>query len=491
MSARARALTLCIVLPLAAVAPAGGEPPDAGVSEARSSHPLRLEEVLASVQAHFPLLRAAEAELAIARGARKEAEGAFDTRLGAAGDFRPLGYYENRSGGATFEQPTRLWGARFFGGYRIGRGDFPSYDGDRKTDAGGEIRGGVEIPLLRGGPTDEARVQLWQAEIDEELAGPQIALERIEVELEAASAYWRWVANGRSVVVTDRLLRVAEARQAQFEGRVARGALAPIDLVDNERLVVDRRIRLRGSERDLEQASIGLSLYWRDANGAPRVPGRDRIPPEFPRELMVSDTRFEADVAQARERHPLVRRLAFERERVERERDLARNELLPALDLRIEGSKDYGDPSQGISSEGIVSSDPRGEAEFQALLRFEIPVQRREARGRLVQATARLSRIDNELRFARERIEAEVRQAMAGLAAAYAQTGEARRNLELALELQGAEERKLLLGTSNLINVNIREVQAAEAGLALIETQADFFRALAEYGAATASSPGR
>lgn len=60
----------------------------------------------------------------------------------------------------------------------------------------------------------------------------------------------------------------------------------------------------------------------------------------------------------------------------------------------------------------------------------------------------------------------------------------ARRNRELAQELRRAEERKLFLGTSNLINVNIREVQAFDAASTLIAAQADYFRARAKYRAA-------
>ena len=54
----------------------------------------------------------------------------------------------------------------------------------------------------------------------------------------------------------------------------------------------------------------------------------------------------------------------------------------------------------------------------------------------------------------------------------------------LAQRLRKAEERKLLLGTSNLINVNIRELQAFDAASTVIAAQADYFRALANFRAA-------
>jgi outer membrane protein TolC len=59
----------------------------------------------------------------------------------------------------------------------------------------------------------------------------------------------------------------------------------------------------------------------------------------------------------------------------------------------------------------------------------------------------------------------------------------------LAEKLRRAEERKLSLGLSNLIDVNIRELQAASAAQALIEAQAGYFLALADYEAAAAHPP--
>ena len=70
--------------------------------------------------------------------------------------------------------------------------------------------------------------------------------------------------------------------------------------------------------------------------------------------------------------------------------------------------------------------------------------------------------------------------------AAYDRTVAARRNRALAERLRLAEERKLSLGTSNLIDVNIRELQAASAALQLIEAQADYFLPRADSDAASA-----
>ncbi len=457
-----------------------------------SADPITLEEVLASVEAHYPLLRIAEAARDVAAGDLQSARGSFDTRLVGEADLRPLGFYENYSGNTGIEQPTQLWGAEFFAGYRIGRGataSFPSYDGGRQTKGNGEWRGGFELPLFRGRAIDEPRAELRRAELALDQVDPEITLQRIDFERQAALSYWSWVASGLGVDVSQRLVDVAAARQSQLEGRVRRGAVPRIDLTDNERLVVDRTISLRGAERDAEQAAISLSLFLRDGAGNPLIPGRDRLPSGFPTEQALGPDQLALDLERAAARHPELRALAFEVDQLDVELALARNDVLPEVDLRVEASQDYGSTTPGLGAEGPLSPDPKGSTELKAQVKLAFPIQRREARGRVVAASAKLQRIEARLRFARDRIEADIRRASAALEAAFAQAQAARRNLELARELQRAEERKLSLGNSNLIDVNIRELQAADAERALISTLADYHKARASYRAAVAVGP--
>jgi len=85
---------------------------------------------------------------------------------------------------------------------------------------------------------------------------------------------------------------------------------------------------------------------------------------------------------------------------------------------------------------------------------------------------------------------AEALQAVEELEAAYVQTGQARENLELAEQLRAAEARKLELGLTNLIDLNIREVQAATAARQLVDAQHAYFRAWADYTARIAGPQG-
>lgn len=447
---------------------------------------IHVEDVEASARAFFPLLQAFRLESEARQSAVTGAAGAFDTKLSASGDVQALGFYENRAGAAKIDQPTRLWGSRFYGGYRYGEGDFASYDGKELTDSSGEVQVGLEIPLLRGGAIDQRRAKLQKAQLDESSFNPELELERIKTTRDARMAYWEWVATGKVVEVARGLLEVAEARQSQIERRVNKGQEAEINLSDNQRLVLERRAKLRGAERDFRQAAIFLSLYLRDSEGNPRRIDETGLPPGFPSEELMAARAIESDLKRARETHPLLRKVAIEREKLEVEYRLARNTLLPALDLAVEGSRDFGRSRAGIDEVGKLSAESRSATELGVRVGIEIPLQQRKARGRTGVAKVRLEQIKRRIQMLRDRVEVRALQSLEALEAAYDQTRQARDNSRLAEQLRTAESRKLGAGLSNLIDVNIREVQAASAAENLVRAQRDFFRARAEYEASVA-----
>ncbi|MCR9094911.1 MAG: TolC family protein [bacterium] len=476
-------------LPFAAESPTGSDGMVVTSAAPPAEDSLLLEAVLESASLHFPSLQALQAELDLRAAQLQSSRGAFDVRLGVEGELRPEGFYERDTLGVDLEAPTRLWGTTFSGGYRIGDGDAASYDAGALTDDDGEFSVGVEIPLLRGGWTDKERTRIAKAEIDLRSLSPEAQLRWISVVRDASLAYWNWVAAGRRLGIAERLLSVAEERQSQIERRVRAGAEPEIDLVDNGRLIVERRARLRRAVQDFEQASITLSLYRRDDFGSPSVPGRSALPPLFPAELLPPDARIRSDLEHAGADHPRLRQLDLAREKLMAELGLARNELLPELDFEVKGSQDMGRNRAGIDEIGSLSQDSRDSTEIMAKLRLSLPLQMRDARGRATAAQARVSRLEAEARLARDRILAEVYRALAGLRAALDQTEQARENVRLAQQLRDAESRRFALGLSNLIDVNIREIQAATASQELVDAQAAFFRSLATYVARVGRPP--
>ena len=104
----------------------------------------------------------------------------------------------------------------------------------------------------------------------------------------------------------------------------------------------------------------------------------------------------------------------------------------------------------------------------------------RKARGQYRAAKAELARIDAELRFIRDRIAAEVRDAHSAVAAAYQQARLAGEQVDLVRELAHAELRRFELGAGDLLLVNLRELAVADAARAQVEALARYFEARAK-----------
>lgn len=449
--------------------------------------PLTLEEVLDSVERHHPALIAADARIQAAEGARLAAEGAFDLMLGSRAFGTFFGYYEYGRLDLSLTQPTPFWGATFFGGWRIGRGfnrgGIPDYYRYDETLDAGELRLGATVPLWRDGPIDSRRATLWRAEHGVTAAREERDARRLRIMLAATEAYVRWVAAGRRYLIAAELLRIAEERDAQIEARARAGAIPSIEHLENRRAVLERRQALVVARRALEQRAIALSLYLRGDDGAPLEPPAARVPGDVPR-WPVALASESVDVEGAFGARPELRRFAAQRRALEVSRDLADNQLSPRIDLRVAGSMDLG---------GAGVSDPERAYEIQrrleppqleGLLTVELPLQFREARGRIEQARADLGAIDAETELARDQIRLETRDARSAVSAALEAVRFAAESETVARAVAEAERVRFESGATSLLIVNLREAAAATAAQAHVDARAELAIAVAWHAAA-------
>lgn len=436
--------------------------------------PLELTEVLESVRNRYPPMLAALLEEDIANGRLLSAQGGFDFNIVAKSTLDALGFYRFSDTSIGLEQPTALGGLALLGGYKVSTGTLPVYDGDKKTNEAGELSAGFRLPLLQGMAIDRRRAALSQAQIDQALADPVILRQRLDFLRVAARAYWNWVAAGKRLEIAEDLLRIALERDAAIARRVERGDLPGIDRLDNERLVVQRRTFVIAAERRFEQAAIELSLYYRDLNDEPVVAKRDRLPTTFPGYPSPEPQTFDTDVRSAFDLRPEVRRLQLLADRAGIDLDLAENQTLPGLDLTVLGTAPLDD----------APYKDKKDFDVKATLEFKMPVQRRDAFGRADVARTQIQRIQFEAQFARDRIRAEIGDALSARVAAFRQITEFQRNLELARRLEQAERRSFDLGRSNLIFVNLREQATADAAALEVDAIAEYLRTLADYAVA-------
>lgn len=452
---------------------------DARVATAPTA--LTLDAVLNSVERHFPLLLSALQAREIAAGERLTAEGGFDLDWKGAVKAKPQGYYRNNRLDTVLEQPTPLWGTTVFSGYRWGQGDFPTYD-EEQTDRGGEFRTGVKVPILQNGLIDERRADLRRAKINQAVAEQTIDQKRIAFIQKSSQAYWKWVAAGHKLDVARALLRIAQERDTGLAALVAKGAIPQMERTDNERLIVQRQAFVTAFQRALEQAAIDLSLYTRDETGNPAIPDPARLPTQFPEPVAPEAEALQSDTDLALSMRPEVWELELQRRRTLVDLQVAENKLLPKTDVTLAGSQDYGQATPKMD---------KSQFEFEAKVEFELPLQLREARGKVRSTRAKLAKILADLKFARDRVTADVQDAMSALVAAHQRLGQARESLALARKVEELERVNFNAGNSDLLRLNLREQQTADAAATEIDAVAEYYRAMADYRAALGVDAGK
>ena len=439
--------------------------------------PLTLDEVLVSLERNYPLLRAVEQERAIAGGRLLSSMGAFDLNL-ANGVEGQGTTYDNLRTTVGASQGLPVGGLGVFAGYRSGLGEFPTYNLGQKTADGGEFRAGVSMPLLRDRVIDRPRANVQQARLDIAIAEPVIERQRLDFQRAAARVYWNWVATGRRLKVAEDLVKLAVDRDEQLKARVEVGPVANIERIDNQQNIALRNGVLVQAQRGFQQATVELSLFLRDGAGSPSLAGADRLP-AFPEVRAVDPNTFDSSLRTALENRPEPRRIAFLREKALIELRLAENQTLPTLNAIVAASQDVG---YGRSS--LSGSNGLDRTTLSAGLAFQLPVQRRDARGRILQSQAQLAQLEQQYRFAEDLVRADVQDAFSALERAFEFHGQASKRVELAQLVARAERELLRLGRSDVLRVTLREQAAFDAEVVEIGAKQDYFRAFADFKAA-------
>lgn len=448
------------------------------MSGAYGARPLMLDEVLKTVKEQYPPLLAAWLQQDIANGRIRQAQGAFDPILASSIGVRPMNYYDGSYGELMVEKPFTQWGGEVYGGYRLSSGFLADYERKYRTADGGEAVLGVRVPLLRDGDFDKRRAAMGKSAVDRELANPKILKQYLDFHRAARISYFAWVSAGKKLAVAEDNLRIAKLRELSLQEQVKEGAIAPITEVDNRNLVVSREIGVLNARRAFENASIELSLFYRDLKtGDPILVDRSRLPDWFPKAEPLQKLDLINDRGRAAFRRPENREIELLVLKAGIEKRLARNNLKPNLDFAMEFNQALG------------SGRPNDidQSELTGLLKFSVPIGRNEANGRLQAVDARIEQLEQMKKFMRDKIHADANDAFSAVHAAYEALGQTRLHVELATRLLEAESEKFAQGASDLLALQIREQSTFDAKVLEINALMSYFKAMADYQAAVAT----
>lgn len=414
---------------------------------------LVLEDVLLTLELH-PVLGQAEAKVAAAEGKQLSAEGAFDTVVGSKFSGMPTGYYSPLRIDLAVEQPTTLWGTRFYAGYQLGVGDSAAYEGKKETLNLGELRAGVAVPLWAGGPIDEERAAIAIAKYDVERYKALQDAKRIELGLKARLVYAKWLVAGQQLAFAEQQRSLAQARYDALQRQVDQGLAAEIEVTDMRRTLLERESKVISSEQKLQSAALSLAFFYRDGAGNPIVPGRAQLPTGWVSPSPPGLADLAALREEARRLRPEYQAMAQRVEQLRVERDLFDNKLAPKIDLSAEVAQDFG---EGGHLSALNSVKSKGAFEVSLGLSVSWSFQQREARGKLEVAQAQLSQVELELQVLDEQIALEIQDALVAYNAALLALEASRESWDAARALENAARRRYTLGSTDLLTVYQRE----------------------------------
>lgn len=414
-----------------------------------ASPTLELSEVLRGSLESHPKSAVADAKVQVAEANQLGASGAFDLKLYANGHYAPLGKYEQPRGELGLKQPTPFMGAELWAKYENGA-DFPPYYGGMVTSEAGKASLGILLPLIQGRSTDARRFARHQARLELSVAQEVRRSQRADLLAEAASTWWMWVISGKKLAVYEKLVEQAEHRQGFLREQEKLGAIGRIQVVDNDRLVAERRAELFRETWKFKKLTLKLGLYRRNKDGVaqPVEPGSlpDAADPVALPPSVLSQTLAELSEAPA----PQVYGETLEILKAELE--LAENDQLPRLDLEVYGAQSFGEERPYQADHSSLTQTAVG-----GTLRFSMPVQRRKARGKAGVLRAKQRQLELERQFAIEQLSVQARMEFAALLAQYESAKLSREAVQLAREVAEAEADSLSLGDSSILSVNLRE----------------------------------
>lgn len=430
------------------------------------------EDIIMSSSQHFPLIQEAMKDVEAASGKMMKSQGAFDLKLKGKADTRPKGYYDGESFDLTLEKPIGYLGANIYTGFRKSDGLYPDYEGKYNTLDEGEWRAGLSFSLLRNRGIDSERLSLWNNQLNVEMKEIKLEATKLKVIKEAKKSYWVWVAAGHFLKTYEELLDIAQKRNKGIEKRVAKGDIAQIYQRENLQYIYKRKSQLAEAKNYFYEATQDLSLFLRSEQGSPKTVTIKDLP-LVPR-IFTDSFHFniDKDLEIIAQNNPEIASIKLQAQQLENEKKHRRNDLRPLLDLALEVSRDAGQGSKSLQ-----------ETENRAMLKLEIPIQRRKGRGSINELKAKIEGLKFKETLLKEQIAVELKKLANEIATYKEIILLAENEISLSRELQKAEERKVSQGASDFFVLNVREQNMADAQIKKFKSLLMYQKAKAEYQA--------
>ncbi len=407
-----------------------------------------------------------------ASGSKSSSGGQFTSTTGPGGtpiiETIPVTEQDNQGGSAFITQALPTGATLTFSSDLTRSVTSPSEPPEQYNT---DLRVSLVQPLLRGGRIYVATRPIRDAELDLRVANAQLQAEILRVTARTKANYYNLLLAEKVIGVTqaaiDRDQLLVDASQALFKA----GLVTKRDVFSAELSVAQDSARLVNTRADLENARNALL----DVLGLPigtEVRLIDKVISFEPITL-----ELERWIATATANRPEILDLETQIEKRLLNIKVARNTLLPQLDLAASYGRNQTAPSFG------KSFSLSGDAWSVGLL-FSVPIGNVAARSALAQAEIERSRLQEQLSQMKRQVELEVRAAVIKL----------QKSLERMRALTAAIDQakgKLEVGRAQFALGQATNLDITDAQQALLSSESDLLAAMVDYNVGLAELEAR
>jgi len=360
------------------------------------------------------------------------------------------------------------YGSNYSVSFRMNRSSTNSLFSTVNPSYNGTLTYNFTQPLLRGFGRDINTSQITIARNNLEQSEIQFEQQVMSLVVQATNAYWDLVAAHEGIRVQEGALERAQRTYADNLLQVEIGTLAPIEVVQAEQAVASNRESLIVSQAALVQLEDSIKTM------ITRVPDPALVllrlnPIEDIRNRTDQILPVEDAIRQALLNRPEMRQAELAVRNTEINLKVAKNNLLPQLDLTLQYRQaGIGGPQNIIQGGGfgggqqVVTVIPGGIGGafsdifgfdftgYQVGFSLQIPLGNRAARATVTQRTIQQRQAISQEALNRQQIALEVRDAYNQIATGQARIDASRVSRELAERRLDAENRKFQLGASSI-----------------------------------------
>jgi len=408
-----------------------------------------------------------------ASAALLRAKGGFDPKAYtdfSAKNFNDKNYFQHTEAGLKW--PTWL-GLELKGAYNLASGQFLNPEANLPSD--GQANFGFNWTLGQGLLIDERRAELRQARIGLEQGEAERAAALNDLLLDAAKAYWTWVAADNSLRIYSDALRQADLRNTAIRESFLQGERSAMDTLETFIQLQNRRLDVVFAQTELQNALLGLQVFlWNPDN---QIVEPEQIPPSpllLSGEFVSLPVQNALELAQqARLQHPEIRLYNAKLRSLDVERRLKNEKRKPVLDLNyyLLGNGWQFFPTAGTEGIGVFGQDMKWG------LNFSYPLLNRKARGDLQVTEVKIAQTDFELRQKRQSVENKVRQYANDLNNFAAQITLFQGITTNYRSLLDAEIERFSFGESSVFLINTREQRWLDAQIKYLKLLSEYRKA--------------